>query len=334
MAESATLNFSYFTVRAEHAHTAFKGGHNMIEVIATAESIDQAEALLAAGIDTIYIGEEMFGLRLPTSFSREEQRTITEKAHEAGKKVTVALNGIMHPEKMKKVPEYLSFLQDIKVDQITVGDPGVVFVMQRDGIGIPYIYDGETLVTSSRQINFWAKRGAIGAVLAREVPFEEMKAMKDNLMVPAEVLVYGATCIHQSKRPLLQNYYNFTKNDESTGKERGLFISEPKKEETHYSIYEDSHGTHIFADNDVNLIGELDKLHGHHYTKWKLDGIYAPGENFVKVAKLFVEAREKLESGIWSSEQAQKAIEQIETLHPENRGLDIGFFDLDPDEIK
>lgn len=306
----------------------------MIELIATAESIEQAKALLTVGVDTLYIGEEMFGLRLPTSFSREEQQVITEKAHEAGKKVTIALNGIMHPEKMKKIPEYLAFLQEIKVDQLTVGDPGVVFVMQRDGIDIPYIYDGETLVTSSRQINFWAKRGAIGAVLAREVPFEEMKEMGDNLMVPAEVLVYGATCIHQSKRPLLQNYYNFTKNDESVSKERGLFISEPKKDETHYSIYEDSHGTHIFADNDVNLIGELDKLYEHHYTQWKLDGIYAPGENFVKVAKVFVEAKEKIVAGSWSSIQAQEAIEQIKMLHPENRGLDIGFFDLNPDEIK
>lgn len=306
----------------------------MIELIATAESLEQAEALLAVGVDTLYIGEEAFGLRLPTSFSREEQKTITEKAHAAGKKVIVAVNAIMHPEKMKKVPEYLTFLKEIKVDQLTVGDPGVVFVMQRDGIEIPYIYDGETLVTSSRQINFWAKRGSVGAVLAREVPFEEMKVMSENLMVPAEVLVYGATCIHQSKRPLLQNYYNFTKNDESASKERGLFISEPKKEETHYSIYEDSHGTHIFADNDVNLIGELDKLYEYQYTKWKLDGIYAPGENFVEVAKQFVTAKEKIEAGNWSDDEAQKAIIKIEALHPVNRGLDIGFFDLDPDEIK
>lgn len=306
----------------------------MIELIATAESVGQAEALLLAGIDTLYIGEEMFGLRLPTSFSRDEQRSITEKAHAAGKKVTVALNGIMHPEKMKQVPEYLAFLKEIHVDQVTVGDPGIIFVMQRDDLAIPYIYDGETLVTSSRQINFWAKRGAIGAVLAREVPFEEMKQMAENLAVPAEVLVYGATCIHQSKRPLLQNYYNFTKNDESAGKDRGLFISEPKKEETHYSIYEDSHGTHIFADNDVNLINELEQLNEFHYTKWKLDGIYAPGENFVEVAKIFVAAKEQLEAGTWTSAEAQKASEQIKALHPVNRGLDVGFFDLDPDEIK
>ena len=60
---------------------------------------------------------------------------------------------------MKLVPEYLTFLKEINVDKITLGDPGIVFIMQRDGLEIPYVYDGETLVTSSRQINFWSKRG-------------------------------------------------------------------------------------------------------------------------------------------------------------------------------
>ena len=229
----------------------------MIELIATAESVEQAVELLATGVDTLYIGEETFGLRLPVSFTRDEQREIVKRAHEMGKQVLVAVNGIMHPEKMKLVPEYLTFLKEINVDKITLGDPGIVFIMQRDGLEIPYVYDGETLVTSSRQINFWSKRGAIGAVLAREVPFEEMVAMEENLAVPAEILVYGATCIHQSKRPLIQNYYNYTKNDKGVTKDEGLFISEPKKPETHYSIYEDSHGTHIFANNDVNLMNEL-----------------------------------------------------------------------------
>ncbi|HAW7106994.1 TPA: U32 family peptidase, partial [Enterococcus faecalis] len=159
----------------------------MIELIATAESVEQAVELLATGVDTLYIGEETFGLRLPVSFTRDEQREIVKRAHEMGKQVLVAVNGIMHPEKMKLVPEYLTFLKEINVDKITLGDPGIVFIMQRDGLEIPYVYDGETLVTSSRQINFWSKRGAIGAVLAREVPFEEMVAMEENLAVPAEI---------------------------------------------------------------------------------------------------------------------------------------------------
>ena len=50
----------------------------MIELIATVESIQQAKDLLEAGVDTIYFGEDLFGLRLPMSITREEQKELTE----------------------------------------------------------------------------------------------------------------------------------------------------------------------------------------------------------------------------------------------------------------
>jgi len=214
-------------------------------------------------------------------------------AHTYGKKVNIAMNGIIHPEKMKKVPEYLQFLKEIEVDQLTVGDTGIIYTMKKHPEWrIPYIFDAETLVTSARQINFWAKRGAVGAVLAREVPFEEMKAMEEKLNVPVEILVYGATCIHQSKRPLLQNYYHFTKQEERVDRDRGLFRT------------------------------------------WKLDGLFTPGENFVKITKAFVEAKEQILAGTWNEESAEILSKKISELHPQNRELDTGFFYIDPEAIK
>lgn len=307
----------------------------MIEIITTIESMKQAEELLEAGVDTLYFGEERFGLRLPASFTREEQRELVALAHRYGKKVNIAVNGIIHPEKMKKVPEYLQFLKEINVDMITVGDTGIIYTMRKNPeLSIPYVFDAETLVTSARQINFWAKKGAISAVLAREVPFDEMKEMENKLQIPVETLVYGATCIHQSKRPLLQNYYNYTQQDEKKDRERGLFLAEPKKEGTHYSIYEDSHGTHIFANNDINLSNELPQLYAHHFRTWKLDGVFTPGEAFVEITKLFVEAKKALLADTWTETLAQEMTNKINGLHPTNRGLDTGFFYIDPESIK
>lgn len=307
----------------------------MIEIITTIESMKQAEELLEAGVDTLYFGEERFGLRLPASFTREEQCELVALAHRYGKKVNIAVNGIIHPEKMKKVPEYLQFLKEINVDMITVGDTGIIYTMRKNPeLSIPYVFDAETLVTSARQINFWAKKGAISAVLAREVPFDEMKEMENKLQIPVETLVYGATCIHQSKRPLLQNYYNYTQQDEKKDRERGLFLAEPKKEDTHYSIYEDSHGTHIFANNDINLSNELPQLYAHHFRTWKLDGVFTPGEAFVEITKLFVEAKKALLADTWTETLAQEMTNKINGLHPTNRGLDTGFFYIDPESIK
>lgn len=306
----------------------------MIEITTTAESMEQAQALLDAGVDTLYIGEATFGLRLPRSFSRAEQRELVKLAHAQGKKITIAVNGIMHPEQMKLIPEYLRFLKEIGVDQITVGDPGIFFVMQRDQLDIPVIYDGATLVTSSRQINFWGEHGAIGAVVAREIPYAELVEMAENLQIFGEILVYGATCIHQSKRPLLQNYYAYTDMNESPDKERDLFLSEPKETDTHYSIYEDNHGTHVFANNDVDLLSVLDQLITADYRHWKLDGLYTPGAAFVQVAACFVKAKELLETGQWTEAAAAHLDQQVRALHPEKRGLDLGFFAIDPAEIK
>ena len=101
---------------------------------------------------------------------------------------------------------------------LTVGDPGVVQIMKNPDYSIPYYYDAAVLVTSSRQVNFWAKRGAIGAVIAREIPRAEMEILASQVEVPIEVLVYGATCIHHSKRPLLQNYFNYIEKEESVEK--------------------------------------------------------------------------------------------------------------------
>lgn len=307
----------------------------MIKITTTAESIEQAKALLEAGTDNLYIGEAEFGLRLPTALSHEEIREITALAHAAGKTVTVAVNALMHVAMMAKIKPFLDFLQEIKVDMIAVGDAGVIFVLQRDKYNLPFTYDASTMVASSRQVNFWAGQGAVEAVLARELPKPELEAMSGNLDVPGEILVYGATIIHQSKRPLLQNYYNFIKTDE-TGKdrERNLFVSEPKKEDTHYSIFEDNHGTHIFANDDLNMMSELSDLVEMGFDHWKLDGIFTRGEVFVAVTKLFVEAKELIEAGNFTPDKAFQLEEEVRKLHPAGRTLSHGFYDLDPSKIK
>lgn len=308
--------------------------HIMIEIIATAESVEQAQSLLPY-VDTIFFGEEEFGLRLPHSFLRQEQEQLVKLTHRAGKKAMVAVNAIMHPEKMKQLPAYLKFLNKIGVDKISLGDPGVIYIMQQDPqLRLPFVYDGETLVTNARQINFWGKKGAVGAVLAREVPFAEMQQIARQITLPAEVLVYGATCIHQSKRPLLQNYFHYTQQSEKTDQKRQLFLSEPQQPETHYSIFEDAQGTHIFANDDICLVRELPQLVTYHYATWKLDGIFSPGENFVKIAQLYDEARKAIRENRWNDLLAKKTYQTIRYLHPQNRTLSTGFYRVDPEEIK
>lgn len=303
----------------------------MIELIATAESVEQGKLLIGAGVDTLYIGEDEFGLRLPGSFSRGEIEEMTSFAHQHHKRVCVAVNALMHNERIEKMVPYITFLQSVGVDSITVGDPGVIHLLKKHHIDLPYVYDAQTMVTSARQVNFWAQRGAIGAVVARELPYEELVLIEQQVTVPIEILVYGATCIQQSKRPLVENYFNFT---EQAVQQQPLFISEPKKDDTHYSIYEDRNGTHIFATDDVNLLPQLEKLVVAGLTQWKLDGIFTKGQSFVDIASLFVEARRAFMDQCWTEDVQDRLNSRLLALHPVERSVDEGFFLKNPSDVK
>ncbi|MEI3612810.1 peptidase U32 family protein [Pseudogracilibacillus sp. SO30301A] len=305
-----------------------------MEIKATAESVEQAKDLLDVGVDTLYVGNEAFGLRLPTSFSLKELKEIAEIAHKDGKKVCVAVNALMHNEHIEIIIPYLKKLHEFKVDKITVGDPGVIHLLKKEELDLPFIYDAQTIVTSARQVNFWAKRGAVGAVLSRELTFIELKQMREQVKIPIEVLVYGATCIHHSKRPLAENYFNFTNQAESVSRERGLFLAESKKLGTHYSVYEDAQGTHIFATDDINLGLYLNDLAEAELTSWKLDGIYTRGKDFVEIVKLFVEAKNIINSRNWSEQFAEDFNKKVCKLHPQKRTLNEGFFLKHPSEVQ
>lgn len=305
-----------------------------IIITATADSLEQVQMLLDLGVDRIYVGEEDYGLRLPKSFSYDELKEIAHLVHSSGKELTVACNALMHQDMMDNIKPFLDLMKEIKVDYLVAGDAGIFYVNKRDGYDFKLIYDTSVFVTSSRQVNFWGEHGAVETVLAREIPSEELFEIAKNLNFPAEVLVYGASVIHHSKRPLLQNYYNFTHIDDEKTRERGLFLAEPSDPDSHYSIYEDKHGTHIFINNDISMMTKLLELANNGFNRWKLDGIYCPRDDFVEIVRCFVEARDLIEKGQFSQDQAFVLEERIRQYHPKNRGLDTGFYDFDKDTVK
>ena len=126
-----------------------------IIITATAESVEQVKELLEAGVDRIYVGEKEYGLRLPHTFSYDELRQIAALVHEADKKLTVAVNALIHQEMMNKIKPFLDFLVDIQADYITVGDAGVFYVLKRDGYPFKTIY--QTFFTTAYHIT-WINR--------------------------------------------------------------------------------------------------------------------------------------------------------------------------------
>ena len=82
-----------------------------IIITATAESVEQAQALINAGVDRIYVGESDYGLRLPQTLSYDEFNRISQLVHAAGKELTVAVNALMHQSMMDHIKPFLDFFE-------------------------------------------------------------------------------------------------------------------------------------------------------------------------------------------------------------------------------
>ncbi|WP_018658926.1 peptidase U32 family protein [Allofustis seminis] len=306
----------------------------MIQLITYPKSVAHAKDLLKYS-DILVIGEDQFGVELPANFTRNEQQAIIELAHEAHKKVVVAVNGMMHNEDIEDFHSYLPFLYDVQIDAIMTGDPGIVQVMRDAKMEIPMIWDAQTLNTSSGNLNFWGKRGAIGAVLARELPQDELQILMKKIEIPVSIQVYGASGIHQSLRNLVFNYLDYLDVEAiQATREEPLYITPSRQNDKRYTIYEDQRGTHIFASDDLNLLPVLDELVEMNLTHWSLNSLFVEPEAYTEVVSIFKKAADLLSDRKWSAHQVGTLSQMIETLHPKQRTLNLGFYELSSSDIR
>lgn len=299
------------------------------ELLVTPQSIEHITALLEAGADAFVIGEQKFGLRLAGDFTVAQVEEATKLIHAAGKKVYVAVNALFHNDRLDALDEYLVEMQRIGVDALLFGDPGVIIAVRENNVTIPLHWNPETTATNFFQVNYWGERGSKRAVLARELSVDEVIEIKENTKHEIEVQVHGMTCMFQSKRALLGNYFLYRDEAmeiENRKENKNMFLHD-KERKNKYPIYEDMNGTHIFSPNDMCIIEELNELFEAGIDSFKIDGILQTFDYTVTVTKLY---RQAIDTYFEQGEDAYDDIkselfEQIEAIQPALRPLDTGF---------
>ena len=300
----------------------------MTELLVTPKSLNHMKTLIELGADTFVIGEQKFGLRLPGEFNREDVRKAVNLAHEHDKKVYVAVNGIFHNYHLNALENYIEFLHEIRVDRIIFGDPAVVMYVKKQNNPIPLNWDAETIVTNYFQCNYWGEKGAKRAVLARELNLDEILNIKKHAKVEIEVQVHGMTCMFQSKRMLLGNYYTFQDRQmkiQRSENEQDLLLYDEERENK-YPVFEDYNGTHIMSPNDICLIEELEPFFEANIDSFKIDGILQSEAYINTVTAQYREAIDLYHEDPEAYEDEKfMLIDPIEEIQPEHRPFDEGF---------
>lgn len=299
------------------------------ELLVTPTSVDDIFPLIEAGADAFVVGEQRYGLRLAGEMTREDVKESIHRAHSRGKKIYVAMNAIFHNEKVDELYDYVKFVHEAGGDGIIFGDPAVLMIAREIAPDMKLHWSTETTGTNWYHCNFWGKKGAKRAVLAKEINLDEVLEIKEHAEVEIEVQIHGMTAMFQSKRTLLGNYFEFLGKPmkiENRRQNKNMFLYD-KERDNKYPIFEDENGTHIMSPRDVCMIDELEDFIDGEIDSLKIDGILKSSSYIQRVTALYrraidlcAENREKYE------EEKADLYKEIEKIQPPNRPLDTGFY--------
>ncbi|NMB00171.1 MAG: U32 family peptidase [Firmicutes bacterium] len=234
------------------------------EILAPAGNMEKALVAMEYGADALYLAGKAFGMRAKAgNFSMEELQEVLAIAHGRGVKIYVTVNVFAHNNEIDMLPEYLTKLEELKVDGIIVADVGVFALAKQYAPSIPVHLSTQANTVNYQAAKVWEELGFSRLVMARELTREEIAKVCQETNVEIEVFVHGAMCVAYSGRCLLSNV--LTGRDANRGEcaqscRWRYAVMEETRPGEYMPIEEDDGGTHIFNSKDLRLIEYIPDL--------------------------------------------------------------------------
>ncbi len=251
---------------------------NKVELLAPAGDLTKLKIAVIYGADAVYLGGESFGLRKRSkNFSLDQIKEGVDFAHERGVKVYVTLNIIPHNDDFEGLEEYVQSLEEINVDGVIVSDPGMFMKIKNAVPNMEIHISTQASVTNYETVMFWYNLGARRVVLARELSFEEIKAITKRLPedMDIETFVHGAMCMSYSGRCLISNYMldrDANRGDCAQPCRYKYNLVEETRPGEFFPVFEDDEGTFIMNSKDLCMINRLPEMIDAGINSLKIEG--------------------------------------------------------------
>ncbi len=251
---------------------------NRIELLAPAGDLEKLKYAVIYGADAVYIGGEIFGMRVSAkNFSVEQMAEGIEFAHQRGAKVYLTLNIIPHNEDIAVLQDYLTAIAELPFDAYIVSDPGVLSVVKERFPDAELHLSTQANNTNYRSALFWHQFGVSRVILARELSFAEIADIRKNVpeTLELEAFVHGSMCISYSGRCLISNY--MTGRDANQGAcahpcRWKYHLVEEQRPGEYYPIEETEGGTYFFNSKDLCMIKQIPQLVESGLASLKIEG--------------------------------------------------------------
>ncbi|MBQ4105618.1 MAG: U32 family peptidase [Clostridia bacterium] len=248
------------------------------EILAPAGDEEALSAALRFGADAVYVGAQQFGMRTsPKNFDEESLPRAVRSAHELGKKLYLTCNILPRETQLPQLPDFLAFAQQCSVDALIIADLGVFELAKKYAPNVPRHVSTQAGIVNSETAKAFYNMGADRVVLARELSFGEISAIRANIPKELEIecFVQGAMCVSFSGRCLISEY--LTGRDPNRGDcsqpcRWKYHLFEENREGNFYPVMEDNGGTFLYNSKDMCMIDYIPELVKAGISSFKIEG--------------------------------------------------------------
>lgn len=161
-----------------------------LELLAPARNADIGIAAIDCGADAVYIAGPAFGARQAAGNSMEDIRRLTEYAHRFGARIFLTLNTILFDNELAEAERLLAEAKDAGVDAIIAQDLAVWELTD-----LPVHASTQCAIRTPEKARLYEGIGASRLVLEREMPLDQIRAIRSSVDCELEFFVHGALCV-------------------------------------------------------------------------------------------------------------------------------------------
>ena len=249
-----------------------------IELLAPAGDMERLEMAVAYGADAVYLAGTTFGMRsFAGNFTPEELKRAVALCHKKGVRVHVTCNTMPRNDEVARLPEWLTYLDQVGVDAVILADVGVMALAGKYAPHVQRHISTQASIVNYETARAWHDLGADRVILARELSLDEIREIRAKTPpeLELEAFAHGAMCVSYSGRCLLSNY--MTGRDSNRGAcaqpcRYKYALMEEKRPGEYFPVYEDEKGTYIMNSRDMCTIDHVAQLMDAGLDSLKLEG--------------------------------------------------------------
>lgn len=261
------------------------------EILAPAGDLDGVIAAINAGCDAVYFGGKICNARQRAhNFDDDAMRHAIHLCHEHSVKAYLTVNTLIKDDEWPEIAAYCKMLDHSGIDGLIVQDPGLIWYLRRQYPDLSLQTSTQASVGGLPGVLFFESLGFDRVVLPREMPIDEVRAIRKQTHVELKIFAHGALCYCRSGQCLMSSLIGGRSGN------RGLCAQPCRKQYTLFDVDgKRLKSGYLLSMKDLNVANHVKEITDAGVDALKIEGRMRDTAYIYAVTKYYREAFEALD---------------------------------------